>query len=94
MRSTRATLLSSFRSFAASHSQITTTENPSAASSRRTRASRSRLAWNLACQNVRFRFGTVARGQPSWECQKHPCTNTDHLPRLFAMSGEPGRSRF
>ena len=24
---------------------------------------------NFCCQNSRLRFGTVARGQPSWQCQ-------------------------
>lgn len=50
----------------AAHSHTTITENPSARSSRATRASRFRLLANLSSQNARFRLGMVALLQSVW----------------------------
>src|SRR5262249_23721092 len=70
-----------------------TTKKPWALSCSILVASRRRLFRILSDQNSRLAFGSFAKLQPLCPCQKHPCTNTAHRRLLFAMSGEPGRSR-
>jgi hypothetical protein len=76
--------------FRSAHSQIVATRHPRSASRSRTRSSRFRFASSLAIQNCWRVAGVVAKRQPSWLCQKHPCTNM--AARCFARtrSGRPG----
>src|SRR5262249_47030094 len=77
--------------FAVSHSQTTSVRNPIERKALIFAASRLLFASNLAVQNDRFRFGTVALTQWRWWCQKQPLTKIAHRPFLFAKSGEPGK---
>lgn len=74
------------------HSHTTRTRQPASDSACIAFASRSRLAVNLASQNSGLVAGNRNSGQPSWRCQKHPCTKTTAFQRRSMMSGRPGRS--
>jgi hypothetical protein len=54
------------------------------------RRSRSTLAAIFSAQNSVRVAGKAARRQPSWQCQKQPCTKTATLREAKTKSGEPG----
>ena len=57
-----------------SHSQMVITRQPAARSAARFLASLETFSSNLAFQNSERVLGIVAFTQPTWRCQKHPCT--------------------
>lgn len=72
------------------HSQITMTRQPISAKSAKFRLSRITLPANFSCQNCWRVAGDAASLQPSWRCQKHPCTNMQSRCFGMTMSGLPG----
>lgn len=72
------------------HSQITMTRQPSVANAARFCLSRATLPANFCCQNSWRVAGDAASLQPSWRCQKHPCTNMQSRCFGMTMSGLPG----
>lgn len=75
------------------HSQTTTTRQPAALSSASFRLSRARLAANFLIQCSLRLAGTAENLQPTWACQKQPCTKTATRYIGSTKSGFPGRWR-
>lgn len=78
-------------SFSVSHSHTRITRKPPCRRARIDRASRALFALNFSRQKISLVFGTVARLQARWWCQKQPLTNAANFLLRFARSGEPGR---
>lgn len=92
-RSSRKRCLSNADGALVSHSQTTSTLQPSSRSSPETRASRSTLATNLRCQNSLFDAGVVVKRQPGCRWKKQPWTKSTRPSLGNTRSGVPGRSR-
>lgn len=76
---------SSFRS----HSHTSKTRQPAAIRWSLFRASRITLPRNFSAQNSTLVAGIVAYRQPSWRCQKQPCTKMHALYLASTISGCP-----
>src|ERR1035441_10072320 len=74
------------------HSQITKTLQPDRARRARVDLSRATFSSNFLLQNRTRVFGVRVRKQPTWRCQKHPCTNIALRRALKTISGRPGTS--
>ena len=72
------------------HSQMTPTRQPAASSAVRLFRSRRTLAANFRSQELLLVAGVVVRRQPSWRCQKQPCTKQTAPKRGKTRSGRPG----
>jgi len=75
------------------HSHTSKTLQPASISSALVLMSRSMVWRNFSAQNSGRVAGEVANRQPSWRCQKQPCTKTHVLYCASTMSGHPGRTR-
>lgn len=73
-----------------SHCHIVRTVHPASRRDSSARRSRSTLSEIFVAQNSARVAGSVARLQPSWPCQKQPCTKTTTLLEGNTRSGVPG----
>ena len=76
-----------------SHSHTTSTSHPRRRSAAKFLRSRWMFCSNFSRQYATRVFGVVVRVQPSWRCQKHPCTKIALRSLGKTRSGVPGRSR-
>lgn len=73
------------------HSHTTRTRHPASDRSPIALASLRWLACSFDSQNSGLVAGNRNNGQPSWRCQKHPCTKTAAFQRRSTISGRPGK---
>src|SRR5580698_7634204 len=72
-----------------SHSHTVSTRHPSFFKALLFFASRTWLRLNFSAQKSLRLFGMLATAQPSWPCQKHPCTKTTFRREGKTKSGHP-----
>lgn len=72
------------------HSHAVDTRHPLLRSAARTALSLAIFCLNLACQKSGRVEGVVLYLQPSWRCQKQPCTKTTAWNLGNTRSGRPG----